>query len=92
MKTFKFIIIISIILLIGCSGKPTLVNTIEKVTKVEYISRTSYSGYNAVVIYTKNKVYIYENISSEGNEINIGGTTYVYTYMSIFSFKSEKIK
>ena len=86
-------IILSIILIsYGLTIKPKLVNTIEKVTQVVYVSKTSYSGNNAVIIYTKNRAYIYENISPDENEINIGGTTYVYNYLDVYSFKSEKIK
>ena len=93
MKTFKFIIIISIILLMMGCGKPTLVNTIEKTLKVDYIAKQTFSSKSTVVIYTRTKIYIFEDIDcAEINSISLGGTTYVYKDWGSYSFKSELVK
>jgi hypothetical protein len=90
MKIFKFIIIgIFLLLLSSCSPKFEYV--IEKVTKVEYVSKSCYTCENTLIIYTKDKTFIFNDIKF--SEVTIGKSVYVYRYLTgRIILTSEKLK
>lgn len=91
MKAFKFIIIISSILLfIGC-GASELVDTIDNVTNFEtFKSCYLLSCQTKMIVYTKDKIYTYPDVIDY--QIISTGPIYVYKNFRGYSLKSEKIK
>ena len=93
MKIFKYIgFLLFITLIISCTSQP--IDTInEKIIKVEVNKTCSiFDCKSSATIYTKNKMYYYNNITNEGISINMSGPTYVYKSFDTVFFRTEKLK